>query len=78
MDHPEESIGAYACVEIVQSCPRTGVKEVNSYFDERALRVRAVGRNVLAAVEADVGLGDIRAAMVIRRNRCRAPAGTDG
>ena len=54
-DDPEQTRLRNVAVEIVDLCSRTGIEEVNSYEHEGATMVCAVGRDVLAAVEAHVG-----------------------
>ena len=54
LDDPEQAGLRNVPVEIVDLCSRTGIEEVNSYEHEGATMVRAVGRDVFAAVEAHV------------------------
>ena len=49
----------------MQRCPRTGVKEVNSYLDERAPGMRAIRRYILALIDANIRLGDVILTFVV-------------
>jgi len=50
----------------VECCPRTGVKEIQSYLNERAVRAFPIRTHVLSLIDAIVGLGSVRAASVVR------------
>jgi hypothetical protein len=56
LNDPEEAGRADARVKVVNLVPRTGVKEVNSYFDKGAAVVRTIQRDVLTLVHAYVSL----------------------
>ena len=49
-------------------CSRTGIKEVNSYEHKDSTMVRAVGRDVLAAIEARVRAHVVSVAVTVGRS----------
>ena len=61
----------------MQRGPRTGVEEINSYFDERAVRVPPIGANVITLVTADVRLNVVGPAAAVDRCSTRVAQGRE-
>ena len=49
----------------MQRCPRTGVKEVDSYLDERSTRVCTIRRHVFTLIHPNICPGDVIPALVV-------------
>ena len=49
----------------MQSCPRTGVKEVDSYLDECTAGMGAICGDVFSLVNANISLSEITPAILI-------------
>jgi hypothetical protein len=65
---PEQTRLRDVPVEIVDLCSRTGIKEVNSYEHKDSTMVRAVGRDVLAAIETHVRAHVVSVAVTVGRS----------
>src|SRR5262249_15181209 len=64
--HPEKAIRQNPRIKVMQSCPQTGVEEVDSYLDECSAGMGTIRGDVFSLVNANICLRGIIHAFVIR------------